>query len=105
MQSNNRFFDDLARLATGAAGALQGVRQDFEQFLRQQIERRLSDMNLVSRDEFDAIKAVAARARTESEDLAARVVALEARLAAQKPKRRRTSVAPTRRFVSKRGRN
>jgi BMFP domain-containing protein YqiC len=81
MQSQNRFFDDFARLAAGAAGALSGVKSEVEARLREQLERLLAGMDLVSRDEFEAVKAMAAKARTEQEDLAARLAALEARLA------------------------
>jgi BMFP domain-containing protein YqiC len=82
MQSQNRFFDDLARLAAGAVGALSGVKSEVETRLREQFERLLAGMDLVSRDEFEAVKAMAAKARTGQEDLAARLSTLEARLAA-----------------------
>lgn len=82
MQTQNRFFDDLARVATGALGALSGVRSEVEARLREQLENLLAGMDLVSRDEFEAVKAMAAKARSEQEDLARRVVELEARLAA-----------------------
>jgi hypothetical protein len=80
MQSRNPFLDDLARVATGAMSALSGVKDDIESRLRDQLERVLAGMDLVSRDEFDAVKAMASKARAEQEDLAARVAALEARL-------------------------
>src|SRR6516225_10642452 len=82
MQSRNRFFDDFARLAAGAAGALSGVKTEVEARLREQLERLLAGMDLVDRDEFEAVKAMAAKARAEQEALAARLAALEARLAA-----------------------
>jgi BMFP domain-containing protein YqiC len=85
MQSQNRLFDDFARLAAGAVGALSGVRSEVETRLREQFERLLSGMDLVSRDEFEAVKAMAAKARAEQEDLAERLAALEARLAATDP--------------------
>jgi len=78
MQTENRFFDDLAKLATGAAGALQGVQSEFRQLLRQQLERAVADMDLVSRDEFEAVKAMAAAAREENTALKARIAVLEA---------------------------
>jgi BMFP domain-containing protein YqiC len=81
MQSQNRLFDDFARLAAGAVGALSGVRSEVEARLREQVERLLSGMDLVSRDEFEAVKAMAAKARSEQEELAVRLAALEARLA------------------------
>ena len=81
MQSQNRFFDDVARVASGAVGALSGVRGDIEARLRDQLERLLDGMDLVSREEFEAIKAMAAKAREEQELLLRRIEALEARLA------------------------
>jgi BMFP domain-containing protein YqiC len=83
MQSQNRFFDDLARVATGALGTLSGVRTEVEARLRDQLERVLAGMDLVSREEFEAVKAMAAKARSEQEDLVKRVAELESRLAAR----------------------
>jgi BMFP domain-containing protein YqiC len=84
MQSQNRFFDDLARVAAGAVGTLSGVKGEVESRLREQLERVLSGMDLVTRDEFEAVKAMAAKARAEQEDLARRVVELEGLLAAMR---------------------
>ncbi|MGC2857267.1 accessory factor UbiK family protein [Novispirillum sp. DQ9] len=77
MQTQNRLFDDLARVAGGALGALTGLRDEIELLVRQRMERVLADMDLVPRDEFDAVKAMAAEARAENERLAARVAELE----------------------------
>jgi hypothetical protein len=82
MQSQNRFFDDLARVAAGAMGTLSGVKSEVETRIREQLERVLAGMDLVSRDEFEAVKAMAAKARAEQEDLQKRVARLESRLAA-----------------------
>ncbi len=82
MQTENRLLDDLARVASGALGAVTGVRNELETRLKEQVERILGHMNLVRREEFDAVRAMAAKARTEQEALEARLVALEARLAA-----------------------
>ena len=82
MQSQNRFFDDVARVASGAVGAISGVRGEIEARLRDQLERVLAGMDLVSREEFEAVKAMAAKAREEQEVLQGRIAALEARLAA-----------------------
>ncbi|HLY47380.1 MAG TPA: accessory factor UbiK family protein [Stellaceae bacterium] len=82
MQSQNRFFDDVARVAAGAAGAISGVRGEIEARLRDQLERVLAGMDMVSREEFEAVKAMAAKARAEQELLLQRIAALEARLAA-----------------------
>jgi len=81
MQSQNRFFDDLARVANGAVGALSGVRADVEARFRDQLERVLAGMDVVSREEFEAVKAMAAKAREEQEALLARVAVLESQLA------------------------
>ena len=81
MQSQNRLFDDLARVASGAVGALSGVRSDIEARLRDQFERVLAGMDLVSREEFEAVKAMAAKARDEQEELLRRIAALESQLA------------------------
>jgi hypothetical protein len=82
MQTSNRFFDDLARVASGAASTLTGIRQELDAMVRQRFERWISDMDLVTRDEFEAVKAMAANARAEQEMLAQRVAALEEKLAA-----------------------
>ena len=81
MQSQNRFFDDLARVASGAAGALTGIRDEVEARVRDQLERLLARMDLVSREEFEAVKAMAAKAREEQDSLQRRLVAIETRLA------------------------
>ena len=82
MQSQNRFFDDVARVAAGAAGAITGMRDEIGARLRDQLERVLAGMDLVSREEFEATKAMAAKARGDQERLLRRVEELEARLAA-----------------------
>jgi BMFP domain-containing protein YqiC len=94
MQSQNRFFDDMARMASGAAGALSGMRSEVEARFREQLERILAGMNLVNREEFEATKAMAAKAREEQELLSRRVEVLEARLAAFEQNERPT-VAPS----------
>jgi BMFP domain-containing protein YqiC len=81
MQSQNRVFDDIARVAAGAVGALSGVRDEIEARFRDQLERVLAGMELVSREEFEAVKAMAAKAREEQELLLLRIEGLEARLA------------------------
>ncbi len=80
-QTSNRLLDDLARLMTDAAGAAQGVRREMEGVVRAQGEKFLSDLDVVRRDEFEAVKAMAQKAREENERLAARLAELEARLA------------------------
>ncbi len=80
-QTSNRMFDEFARFMTDAAGAAQGVRQEMEGFFRSQAERILRDLDVVQREEFEAIKAMAQKAREENEHLAQRLAALEARIA------------------------
>ena len=77
-QTTSRFFDELAKLMTDAAGAAQGFRQDAETFFRSQAERVLNDLEVVQREEFEAVKATAAKALEENERLARRIAALEA---------------------------
>ena len=83
MQTQNRLLDDLARVATGALGVAAGMRGEIEFRLRDQFEKILSNMDLVTREEFDAVKAMAAKARAEQETLARRVAALETLLGAK----------------------
>jgi BMFP domain-containing protein YqiC len=83
MQTDNRLFDDIARAASGALGALSGVRNEIEAQLRGIMDRWLKSQDLVTREEFEVVKAMAARAREENEALAARVAALEAAIAAR----------------------
>jgi BMFP domain-containing protein YqiC len=82
MQSENRFFDDLAKVANGALGGLANLGSEVENRLRDQAERVLSRMDVVRREEFEAVKAMAAKARETQEALELRVAALEAELAA-----------------------
>ncbi|PPR21311.1 MAG: hypothetical protein CFH40_01651 [Alphaproteobacteria bacterium MarineAlpha10_Bin3] len=93
MQVENRFLDDLARVANGAIGALSGIRGEIEGLIKQRVERLLTDMDLVPRDEFEAVKAVAAKARSEQEALALRVAALEGAL---EPAKTKTKTRPKR---------
>jgi BMFP domain-containing protein YqiC len=76
--TSNRFLDDIARLATDAAGAAQGVRREVETVVKTQIERLLRDMDVVTREEFEAVREMALLAREENDKLAARLAALEA---------------------------
>lgn len=82
MQVESRLLDDLARLASGAAGTLAGVRGEVETQMRERLERVLSRMDLVTREEFETVQDMAVRAREENEALATRLRTLEERLAA-----------------------
>jgi len=85
MQTSNNFLNDVAKVASGAISAVTGLKGDAEAMLRRQVECLLVDMDLVSRDEFEAVKALAANARAEQEKLSARVDELEAQLKPNKP--------------------
>lgn len=80
----NRILDDFARLMTDAAGAAQGVRREMETAFRSQAERLLNSMDVVKREEFEAVREMAVKARDENEALLRRIEALEASLAATK---------------------
>jgi BMFP domain-containing protein YqiC len=80
-QTTGRFFDELGKLITDAAGAADGVRKEVEGIVRSQAERVLNGLDVVQREEFEAIKAMAQKAREENERLNERIAALEAALA------------------------
>ena len=80
MQVDNRLLDDVARLASGALGSLAGLKGEIDALVRRRLERLLAEMELVSREEFEAAKAVAVHARAAQEALEARVARLEAAL-------------------------
>ena len=79
-QTSNRFFDEIGRLMNDAAGAAQGVKREVDTVMRNQAERILRDLDLVKREEFDAVKDMARLAREENEALKGRIAALEAKL-------------------------
>ena len=81
VQTTGRLYDELARLMNDAAGVASGVRREFDTLLRSQAERLLRDMDVVQREEFEAVKEMARLAREENEALKARVAALEGKLA------------------------
>ena len=83
-QTNNRVLDEIAKLMTDAAGAAQGMRREVETLVRAQGERMLRDMDVVSREEFEAVRAMAQRAREENDALRERLDALAAEIAALK---------------------
>ena len=79
-QTRSRIFDDFSRLMTDAAGLAEGARREVETLVRSQMERLMSTMDVVHREEFEAVKEMAALARAENDKLAARITALEAKL-------------------------
>lgn len=87
MQTRGKIFDDLSRLMTNAAGMAQGMRSEAETAMRSWFERWLADSDLVTREEFDAVREMAVLAREENEALKARIEALEAAAHGGAPKR------------------
>jgi BMFP domain-containing protein YqiC len=81
-QTRNRILDEFARLATDAVGVAQGVRREAETVLRSQAEKLLAGMDVVTREEFEAVRDMAIAAREENDRLAARLAQIEARLGA-----------------------
>ena len=79
MQSQNRMFDDLVKMMNGVAGTMAGVGREAESSMREKMREFVGGMDFVSRDEFEAVKAMAAAARDEVEVLRARLIALEER--------------------------
>lgn len=79
--TNSKFFDELAKLMTNAAGAAQGVRKEVDTLVQGQVERVLNNLNVVKREEFDVVKDMAEKARSENDAFANRITELEAKLA------------------------
>ena len=84
-QTSNRLLDEFAKLMTDAAGVAQGVRREVETAFRSQAERFLGELDVVQREEFEAVREMAARARDENEALKLRIASLEARLGGAAP--------------------
>ncbi|MGQ0456885.1 MAG: accessory factor UbiK family protein [Hyphomicrobium sp.] len=80
-QTSNRIFDDFAKLMTDAAGAAEGMKREAETMVKGQAERFLREMDVVAREDFEAVKAMAQKAREENDALAARLALLEAEVA------------------------
>ncbi|MBL4906656.1 MAG: accessory factor UbiK family protein [Sneathiella sp.] len=95
MQTNSRIFDDLAKLASGALGTAQGMKSEWENLFHQRIERLISNMDLVPREEFDAVKAMVVSLTEQAETQTARIAALEKQLStkptAGKPRKKATT--------------
>ena len=79
MQSRNKVFDDLSQLMTNAMGVAQGAKDEANNAMKSMMDRWLADRDLVTREEFDAVRTMAQKAREENEALAARIAALEAK--------------------------
>ena len=100
MQTSNRLFDDLARVASGAFNTLSGLREEIETRVRERVERMAADLDLVTREEFDAVRTMAAKARAGQEELAAKVA--RARGASSRPQAARAAPASRRRQAAPR---
>lgn len=79
-QTTNRLFDEFAKLMTDATGAAQGLRGELDNLIRSQAEKVLRDLDVVQREEFDAMKAMTIKAREENENLEKRIAELEQEL-------------------------
>lgn len=84
MQTSNRLLDDLAKVANGAVSTLNGMKGEIEAMVRHRVERIMSDVDVVPRDEFEAVKAMAAEARRQNEALEKRIKVLETKLSKTK---------------------
>jgi BMFP domain-containing protein YqiC len=97
-QTSNRIFDEMARLMNDAAGVAQGVRREFDTLFKHQAERILRDLDVITREEFEAVKEMARLAREENEELKARIAVLEGRTAKPRapepPQASETTIAP-----------
>ena len=82
-QTSNRLFDELAKVMTDAAGAAQGARREVETIMRGQADRVMAEMDIVRREEFEAVREMAEKARLENEALGERIAKLEAALASR----------------------
>jgi BMFP domain-containing protein YqiC len=101
MQTENRLLDDLARMANGALNTLSGVREEIESRVRERVERMLADMDMVPREEFEAVRAMAQKARSEQEEMAARLAELERRMAGMSASGDQPKAAATRRRTAR----
>ena len=103
MQTDNRLLDGMARFFTNAAGAAQAFKSEMETMMKARMERMIANLDFVPREEFDAVRAMAAKARSENERLNARVSELEKKLGIAPRGAARTKSAPKAKRKSKRG--
>jgi BMFP domain-containing protein YqiC len=87
MQTRNRFFDDLAKVANSAVGTVAGMKDEIEQLIRHRVEIFIDTMNLVTREEFEVVQAMTAKSREEQEKLKLRIVELETKFKTQSQKK------------------
>ncbi len=84
MQTDNRILDGMARFFTNAAGAAQAFKAEMETMMKSRMEKMVANLDFVPREEFDAVRAMAVKARAENEKLSARIAALESKLGIDK---------------------
>ena len=94
MQTPNRILDDLAKVANGAFGAVSGVKGEVEEQIKQRLDRYLSELDVVPREEFDVVRAMVVKAREENERLEARIEALEKATASKKTTKTTRAATP-----------
>ena len=99
--TSSKFFDEVAKVMTNAAGAAQGVRNEIDGLVKTQVERVLGDLDVVQREEFEAAQAMAQKAREENEALSARIAELEAKLTAKPTKRKAPAKKAARKTAKK----
>lgn len=95
MQSENKIFDDIARVAGGAASALGSLKDQIRSEIRHRVDSVIANMDLVRREEFEAISAMAAKARSEQEEMEKRLAAIEVKLGIKKPAAKKTAAGKT----------
>lgn len=100
MQTDNRVLDQFARFFTNAAGAAQAFKSEMETMIKARLEKTIADLDFVPREEFDAVKAMAAKARAENDRLAARLADLESKLGMAKPKPGASKTLPAKKPIA-----
>ncbi len=101
MQTRNKIFDDLSQLMTNAMGVAQGARDEAQNAMKSLMDRWLADRDLVTREEFEAVRAMAQKAREENAALGARIAALEQAASATGPAPRKSTARPAAKAASK----
>ena len=99
--TSSKFFDEVAKLMTNAAGAAQGVRRELDTLVKTQVERVLGDLDVVQREEFEAVRAMAQKAREENDVLGARIAELEAKLAGKARPAKKAARKPAKKAAAK----
>ena len=101
MQTRNRFFDDIAKVANSAAGGISSLKDEMERMIRHRVEMFITDMNLVTSDELDALKSLVSKSREEIESLQNKLAILEKKLSEPNTKRIRKKKAVVKKIAAK----